>query len=121
MENRFVRGALGASIFLAVLAAAAAAVMLLWNALIPEIAGWTAIGFWQAAGLIVLCRLLFGGIGRGMHGPFAGPGRAYSWEERARMRDRVRRMDPDERRDYIRRHMFGRCPGQPAKPDDENR
>jgi hypothetical protein len=39
------------------------AVMLLWNALLPGIAGLPAIGFWQAAGLLVLSRILFGGLG----------------------------------------------------------
>ncbi|QJW48327.1 hypothetical protein HA075_23060 [bacterium BFN5] len=35
-------------------------VMLLWNNLLPEIFGLKAITFWQGAGLVVLCRLLFG-------------------------------------------------------------
>jgi hypothetical protein len=41
----------------------ACAVMLLWNALLPGIAGLPVIGFWQAAGLLVLSRILFGGLG----------------------------------------------------------
>lgn len=35
-------------------------VMLLWNNLLPEIFGLKSITFWQGAGLVVLCRLLFG-------------------------------------------------------------
>ena len=34
-------------------------IMLLWNALLPEIFGWKVIGFWQAWGLLILCGLLF--------------------------------------------------------------
>lgn len=41
------------------------AVMLLWNALIPAIVGLPVITYWQALGLFVLCRLLFGGFGFG--------------------------------------------------------
>lgn len=34
--------------------------MLLWNALMPDLFGLASIGYWQAAGLMVLARLLFG-------------------------------------------------------------
>jgi hypothetical protein len=40
-----------------------AAVMLLWNWLMPEIFGWMVINFWQALGLLALARILFGGLG----------------------------------------------------------
>lgn len=34
-------------------------VMLLWNALMPDIFGLTEIGFWQSMGLLALCGCLF--------------------------------------------------------------
>lgn len=37
------------------------AVQLLWNALLPAIFNLPAIGFFQAAGLLILTRILFGG------------------------------------------------------------
>ena len=37
-------------------------VMSLWNGLAPALFGWKAIGYWQAVGLIILIRLLFGGF-----------------------------------------------------------
>jgi len=43
-------------------------VMLLWNALMPVIFHLGTINFWQAAGLVILARLLFGGINGGHHG-----------------------------------------------------
>jgi hypothetical protein len=43
-------------------------VMHLWNWLMPELAGAGRIGFWQAFGLIVLARLLVGGIHHGVRG-----------------------------------------------------
>jgi hypothetical protein len=39
------------------------AVMALWNALLPAIAGLPEITFWQAVGILVLARILFGGLG----------------------------------------------------------
>lgn len=37
-----------------------ASVMLLWNWLLPPLVGWSEVNFWQALGLLALCRLLFG-------------------------------------------------------------
>ena len=39
-------------------------VMLLWNWLLPPLFGWREVTFWQALGLLALCRILFGGFGR---------------------------------------------------------
>ncbi|MBU2491987.1 MAG: RnfABCDGE type electron transport complex subunit D [Bacteroidetes bacterium] len=38
-------------------------VMLLWNWLMPEIFGLPAVTYWQAVGIIILSRLIFGGLG----------------------------------------------------------
>ena len=38
-------------------------VMLLWNWLIPAIFGLGVITFWQAVGIVILAKLLFGGFG----------------------------------------------------------
>lgn len=61
-------------------------VRLLWNALLPELFGVPAVTFWQALGLLILCRILFGGFG--MSG-----GRRTSRmtpEEREQFRQRLR-------------------------------
>ena len=42
-----------------------AIIMHLWNWLLPDLFGWPRIGFWQALGLLALCRILFSG---GFHG-----------------------------------------------------
>ncbi|OGU34623.1 MAG: hypothetical protein A2068_14665 [Ignavibacteria bacterium GWB2_35_6b] len=42
-------------------------VMLLWNWLMPEIFGLPELTYWQAAGVIILARLLFGGMGHHNH------------------------------------------------------
>jgi hypothetical protein len=40
-------------------------VKLLWNWLLPPLFGWPQVTFWQALGLLALCRILFGGFGHG--------------------------------------------------------
>lgn len=39
-----------------------AVVMWLWNAILPEVLGAKNISYWQAMGILVLCRILFGGF-----------------------------------------------------------
>src|SRR5436853_7806951 len=38
-------------------------VMHLWNGLLPPLFGWRLLSFWQALGLLLLCRIVFGGWG----------------------------------------------------------
>jgi hypothetical protein len=38
-------------------------VLQLWNWLLPPLFGWRVLTFWQALGLLALCRILFGGFG----------------------------------------------------------
>lgn len=38
-------------------------IMLLWNWLMPEIFGLIEISYWQAVGIIILAKILFGGFG----------------------------------------------------------
>lgn len=43
-------------------------VMLLWNGILPEVIGVKTITYWQAVGIFILCKLLFGGFkGGGNH------------------------------------------------------
>src|SRR4029077_8414068 len=35
----------------------------LWNWVLPPLFGWRQITFWQALGMLALCRILFGGFG----------------------------------------------------------
>ncbi len=86
-------------------------VMQLWNWLLPGLFSWPRIGFWQAVGLLALCRILFGGFG--CHGP-SRPG------FRRRMAERCEWMTPEERerfREGLRRHgKFGPLPGESQEP-----
>jgi hypothetical protein len=79
----------------------------LWNWLIPAIVGWHAITFWQAVGLLVLSKILFGG-------GFRGRGN-MQW--RRRMGERWEKMSPEEREKFSRgmRGCFGRREFQPEE------
>ena len=63
----------------------------LWNALMPPILGLPAINFWQALGLLLLSRLLFGRFGGWGHrlrrARFARGWQGLTPEERQRFRD----------------------------------
>lgn len=74
-------------------------VMLLWNALIPVIFHLTAITFWQAAGILILSKILFG-FGKGGHR--GGP----PWM-RHRM-ERFKNMSPEEQ-ERFREQWRERC------------
>lgn len=62
-------------------------VKLLWNALLPPLFGLPQITVWQGLGLLVLCRMLFGGFGGGSG---RGHRKEMSPEERERFRHRMR-------------------------------
>ncbi len=68
---------LGFPFVLIFLALGSLVVMLLWNALLPAIFGLKAISFLQAAGLLVLSKILFGGF-RHRPRPFYGPNRHWA-------------------------------------------
>jgi len=74
-------------------------VLHLWNWLLPPLFGWRLITFWQAVGLLALCRILFGGVsGRGFH--------RSNWRRR-RMAERCEHMTPEER-ERVRQAMRAR-------------
>ena len=84
-------------------------VMQLWNWLTPPLFGWHTITFWQAVGLLVLSKILFGGFRGGRGGP--------PWGWRRRMMERWDQMTPEEREKF-RESFRGRC-GPFAAPTAE--
>jgi hypothetical protein len=87
----------------------------LWNGLLPPLFGWPTVTFWQALGLLVLCRILFGGLGG--HG---GRGSRFRRRMAERMGQRWEAMTPEER-ERFRQGMRARCgfgpePGESKPP-----
>jgi len=73
-------------------------VLHLWNWLLPTLFGWRQITFWQAVGLLALCRILFGGLGG--HG-------SHRSNFRRRMAERCEQMTP-ERFDALVEELRGK-------------
>ena len=96
----------GMAIFIAI---GGEVVMQLWNWLLPMLFGWRQITFWQALGLLALCRILFGGFGLRGGGPRSNV--------RRRMAERWEQMTPEDREKY-RQSFRGRW-GCPAPPDSK--
>lgn len=71
-------------------------VRFLWNAILPDLVAVNPITYWQAVGLLLLCRILFGNFGKGggfpghRHGPHQHAKRRY-W------REKWQQMSPEER------------------------
>jgi len=72
-------------------------IMYLWNWLLPGLFGWHVIDVWQALGLLLLCRMLFGGFGGGGNG-------------KRRRRENWERMSLADREKF-RTEMRARCGG----------
>ena len=84
--------------FLAVAALISVVVMALWNWLMPAVFGLGTIGFWQAAGIFVLSRILFGGYGGG-----------HGFRKRKRhagghpVLNKWMNMTPEQRQEFVRK------------------
>jgi hypothetical protein len=83
----------------------------LWNGLMPPLFGLHAITFWQALGLFLLSKILFGGFHRG-----GGGGRGRMWSHR--MKERWGGMSEEEREKFRAgmRERGGWCSPRPAGP-----
>jgi len=81
----------------------------LWNWLLPGLFGWRELTFWQAVGLLTLCRILFGGFG---HRGFPGT------HSRRRLAERWEQMSPEER-ERLRQGLRGRCGFDPATSESK--
>jgi hypothetical protein len=80
--------------------------MHLWNWLLPPLFGWHLITFWQALGLLLLSRILFGSWGSG-GGNRGRQGRREKWDK----------MTPEER-DRLRQSWAARCGGSSNMPGE---
>jgi hypothetical protein len=77
-------------------------VMTLWNYLLPGILHVGLITFWQAMGIFVLCKILFG-FGKGGHHRMGGA----PWM-RHKMAEKFKNMTPEER-EQLRAKMEQHC------------
>jgi hypothetical protein len=84
------------------------AVQWLWNWLLPPLFGWHEVTFWQALGLLALCRILFGGLGVG----------GGSRRSRRRMSEHWDSLTPEER-ERFRQGMSERWGSGPSASESK--
>lgn len=72
-----------------------AAVMWLWNAVIPEVLPAKPLSYWQAVGLLILSRILFGRLHYGPPGSSA-----KIWNKRREWREKWMNMSEEERAQF---------------------
>jgi hypothetical protein len=82
--------------------------MLLWNALLPAVIGVGTITFWQAIGILILSKILFGGFSGGHghhrhHGHYGHAGHEGRWMH----------LSPEER-EKMKAEWKSRCEGREA-------
>jgi hypothetical protein len=103
---RILKFPLFAVLFVVVLAGVGFLVMGLWNWLMPALFGLKLITYWQAVGLLILSKILFGGF------------RRTGWRGRDglhSMRGRWRQRTPEEREQF--RQNLRACWSRMASPD----
>ncbi len=76
--------------------------MLLWNELLPVIFNFPTINFWQALGLLLLGRILFGNMHSHCKRTWPGPHMDYE------LRRKLKKMTPEERKEFFRKMHYNR-------------
>jgi hypothetical protein len=123
----------GIAVFLAAIAVFSAVAMFLWNAIMPEIFGLHALSYWQTVGLLLLARILFGGLGmrhfwpHGRHGKHGKHGMCGGFHHGNHpLREKWMSMTDDERTEFVRNHrgfrnhpFFGENPSRKDAPGSE--
>jgi hypothetical protein len=83
-------------------------VMSLWNAILPDVLHVSPINFWQAMGILVLSKILFGGFGGWRHNK-------HKWKEK--MQNKWEGMT-DEEREQLKARMKSRF-ARWCQPDEQ--
>jgi hypothetical protein len=84
--------------------------MALWNAILPQVIGVHTVTFWQAMGILVLSKILFGGFGGGQSNS------KRKKTQSNEMRKKWKQMTPEER-DAMKKEWHNRC--EPVSKSDE--
>jgi Ca2+/H+ antiporter, TMEM165/GDT1 family len=99
-------------IFAAGLIILGSVVMYLWNAILTTVLGIHTITFWQAVGILVLSKILFGGFhNRHGHQSFHDHGKD--------IRNKWMNLSPEEK-EKMRKKWWGRFENQANQDDPEN-
>ena len=95
-------------------------VMQLWNNLLPKVIHVGTITFWQAMGIFILCKILFGFGRMGGGGRGCGPGNRGAFKQH--WADRFKNMSAEKRARFEERfgeHRFDPCKSYKRKEENE--
>ena len=95
-------------------------VMWLWNALIPGIFAVSPIGFWQAAGLYLLARVLTCPLRARFDIDGAERRRHKRYRNHHELHEQMHGMSREERREFIRRRMRSLCDEETAEKNADD-
>lgn len=87
------------AVFIAIASAVTGLVLFLWNTILTEVTSVKPLNFWQAGGLLLLMKILFGGFGRGK-GRRHGKGKEW--------KNKWMNMDEEERQE-LKARWKARC------------
>jgi len=109
MEKRFIMRTVGKVMFFVALVPVLAyamihLVMYLWNGILPEVFGFSTITFWQAAGMLLLSKILFGGMNIGKKRGCCTGKRHYGH----RMKEKFMNMT-DEEKEQMKEGWKSKC------------
>jgi len=94
MKKFWIKKAIRFTLFaLAATALLSFVVMSLWNAVLVTVLGVKTISFWQALGILVLSKILFGGFRK-----CRGGRNHHEWKEK--MKEKWEKMTPEEREKF---------------------
>ena len=103
MKRFWIKRAIGFILLaLAAIALLSYVVMSLWNCILVVVLGVKIISFWQATGILVLSKILFGGFKKG----FGGHQGHSEWKEK--MRYKCEKMSPEEK-EHFKQEWRNKC------------
>ena len=97
--------------------------MELWNWLMPDLFDLSRISFWQAFGLLILSKLLFGGMNGGKHKKAhchycGGENRKYQWKEK--FKQKWSEMPHEEREKWQEKFSGLKCEPRTTERDTDD-
>jgi hypothetical protein len=90
-------------------------VMVLWNAILPDLLQTPEITYWQAVGLLALTHILFRGVG---HFGYRRSWKGRHWK--AKFEEKLASMKPEER-EAFRQEWKRRCGWDPDAQDHSSK
>jgi len=101
MRNFFKFRFAGTLIILVMIAIFGVAVMLLWNALLPGLFELPVLNYWQAVGILLLVRILSGGLGHNFDYRYGNRNGSNFHGQTNELREKWMNMSDDERKEFF--------------------